>query len=345
MTKNLMTLVMLVGLTSLTACDYFRGDEFKKERSDRAYQSAMDDYRAGRLKEATEGFRKACASNPANPLARFQLACLLQDFEKDYLGAYCAYREFLLQEPNGDKSKIAVTRKAECEKAMSAELAKKHGIGRDAMDEVAQLREKLQKSETRKANLEKQIAETMQRNAELSQDVERLNGLMKSEASAVETGRAVAGAEITEARELLKENDGAPALDRSEAAEAKAVLFGDGADDANTAAGDDASEAKALLAGNDAEGSPLLKQPEGAKERRDAARAAADAAKESAHAAEPARPETYVVQEGDTLYKIARRFYGTTSSAAVRKIQSANKSVISTDFKVKAGQKIVIPAL
>ena len=59
-------------------------------------------------------------------------------------------------------------------------------------------------------------------------------------------------------------------------------------------------------------------------------------------AAEKARrPPTYVVQEGDTLYKIALRFYGRV--AAWRLIRDANKTLISNDGRVRAGQTITLP--
>ena len=47
------------------------------------------------------------------------------------------------------------------------------------------------------------------------------------------------------------------------------------------------------------------------------------------------------MQEGDTLYKIAMRFYGKRS--AWTKIRDANKTVISTDGRVNAGERIVLP--
>ena len=53
------------------------------------------------------------------------------------------------------------------------------------------------------------------------------------------------------------------------------------------------------------------------------------------------RPPTYEVQEGDTLYKIAVRFYG--SIRAWRMIRDANKTLISTDGRVQAGQTIRLP--
>ena len=52
-------------------------------------------------------------------------------------------------------------------------------------------------------------------------------------------------------------------------------------------------------------------------------------------------PDTYVVQEGDTLYKIATRFYGRTS--AWKQIREANKDTISTDGRVRTGMKIRLP--
>ena len=53
------------------------------------------------------------------------------------------------------------------------------------------------------------------------------------------------------------------------------------------------------------------------------------------------RPSTYTVQEGDTLYKISERFYG--SSRMWRHIREANKAIISTDGRVRTGQVLTLP--
>ena len=53
------------------------------------------------------------------------------------------------------------------------------------------------------------------------------------------------------------------------------------------------------------------------------------------------RLKTHVVQEGETLTSIARRFYG--SGKHWRKIQEANRAVISVDGKVDAGTEIALP--
>jgi nucleoid-associated protein YgaU len=85
-------------------------------------------------------------------------------------------------------------------------------------------------------------------------------------------------------------------------------------------------------------GSDMLPaQPEGAKAARDAAREAAKHEKKPSDG----RPETYVVQDGDTLYRIAQRFYGNIK--AWQKIRDANKTIISNDGRVRAGQKIRLP--
>jgi nucleoid-associated protein YgaU len=82
-------------------------------------------------------------------------------------------------------------------------------------------------------------------------------------------------------------------------------------------------------------------QDKDAKAKREAAEKAKAEAAAKVKQAEAARPKTYVVQEGDTLYKIAIKFYNRTS--AWREIQNANKTAISMDGRVKAGQKIVLP--
>jgi nucleoid-associated protein YgaU len=80
----------------------------------------------------------------------------------------------------------------------------------------------------------------------------------------------------------------------------------------------------------------LPEQPQDAKAKRDEKRKVSEKA-----APEAQRPATYVIQEGDTLYKIANKFYGRTS--AWKQIRDANKALITTDGRVKSGDEIKLP--
>lgn len=308
--------LMLTALTSLTACDYVQQAEFKQERGDREYRAAMEDYRAGKIDAAVEGFRKAAVANPANASARFQLACLLQDAKEDYFGAYCAYVEYLAQRPSSEKASLAKSRLIECERKMATVLAAKYGLNaiKDCEAQIATLKEQLRKNEKRTDKLKRDFEFAMQRTAALVQENERLKGFVRAEAKQDAT------------TDLADEVAAAKALQDS-------LPETDGISDV------DLATAKALLAESE-EGSPLLPHDADVKAKRDAARAAE---KESeAHAPKKiVRPETYVIQDGDTLYKIAIRFYG--RSSAWKLIREANKTLISTDGRVRTGQKIVLP--
>ena len=103
--KTTSRLIALIALAGLAACDSRTASEFKQERANRQYQTAMDDYTAGRLDAAVQGFEKVLRADPSNTSARFQLACLQQDSRHDNLGAFCNYREYLQQAPDSDKAR------------------------------------------------------------------------------------------------------------------------------------------------------------------------------------------------------------------------------------------------
>jgi LysM repeat protein len=53
------------------------------------------------------------------------------------------------------------------------------------------------------------------------------------------------------------------------------------------------------------------------------------------------KSQTYVVQDGDTLASISRKFY--KSSARWKKIRDANRSIVDDPGKLKVGQTLTIP--
>ena len=64
-------------------------------------------------------------------------------------------------------------------------------------------------------------------------------------------------------------------------------------------------------------------------------------AEEKASPKVPDHPKTYVVEDGDTLYGVSKRFYG--SIRPWKAIRDANKALISSDNRLKAGDTIVLP--
>jgi len=326
MMKTMKMLATLAILTTLTACDCIGNREFARERADRLYRTAMDDYQAGRLTQAVEGLKEVCGKDPANASARFQLACLLQDFSKDYFGAACAFMEYMMQRPDSDKAKLAKERFAACEKELANTLCSKYGLNSVAEQQklLDAAHAEHKRLEARNKKLSSDLESAMRRIAALSQETDRLKDAMAA-VSEDETASA-ADPEIKTAKNLLDDDDGADA-------------------EASKALDDEKKKAKALLEGDDDEPAPMLSQAPDAKKKRDEAKAKEEAARrEAAAKAEPLhekRPDTYVVQEGDTLYKIAMRFYGRSSAWSF--IRDANKATISMDGRVKTGQKITLP--
>ena len=312
-------MMALMALTILTACDYSARRDIRSERDDRLYRAAMDDYRAGRMEAALSGFEKAVGNDPANASARFQLACLQQDVKKDYLSAYCGYREFLLQHPESDRSKLAKDRMAICEGEMARALATKHGLNSAEKSEkrVADALAEIKALKDRVAAAEKNLGSSQERVRALSAERERLLAAVK--------GMDEVKSEIADSQPILKE---------------KALLEREA--DEEIGRRQDVLSEKRLLEedeGNEVStGSSLIpiRKPKDV-----AVREAPPSAEKKDADKVPARPKTYVVEEGDTLYGIAKRFYG--SILPWKKIRDANKALISSDNRLKAGDTIVLP--
>jgi len=317
------TTMALLALTTLTACDNVGKSSFSKERAEGTYRAAMSDYQAGRLDQAIKGFKKACVANPANASARFQLACLLQDSVKDYMGAFCAYREYLLQCPSSDKARIAADRLAVCEREMAKELTEKYASRavQEAERSAQEANAARIKSETELAKTRAALEAANQQLEALRLEHERLKTFIRDEAEP-ETA----------------------AFHKDELAAAKALM--DQESRKVVAEDDDLAAAKRMVEDDTAEPPPLIVQVPDAKAKRTVQQEAQwQEAQKNAKAADSGaleqRPETYVVQEGDTLYKIAVRFYGRAS--AWQRIRAANRATISTDGRLRVGQKITLP--
>ena len=313
-------------LFTFFGCDYAERRVTEGERADRLYQAAMAEYTAGRLDKSIAGFEKVLKANPGNASARFQLACLLQDHRKDMLGAICNYRVYSALFPNGDKVAIANERAAACERMLAAELLKKYKLGGiAAQDEtIARLKGDSAKLTAELEATKKELDTAKNDLAALRRENERVRRMVLAEASddasegrsKKEEGRSEKGKSETVAlpsEKELVEDEGADVTDR--------VKFS--ADVANLIAEEkDETSERAPFGKTVRQEKPTGKATE----------------QEPPH--EP-RPEYYVVQEGDTLFKLAIRFYGRKSAWTY--IREANKATVSSDGRIKAGQKLRMP--
>ena len=292
-------IIAIAALTILTACDYVVRKDVRAERDDRAYRAAMDDYRAGRMDAAIAGLEKAVRNDPSNASARFQLACLHQDVKKDFLSAYCGYREFLLQQPSSDRSKLARERLAACEKEVARTLSSKYGLNASdgLLKELDVVRAELKTAKARVEVAEKNLAGSQERVRTLSADRDRLLAAVRGEE--VEEGQGGNGMKA-----ILKEKD---------------LLEEDREDEESTES--------SLI--------PVRKPVETVRQEPQKTNAVESAKKV------PDRPKTYIVEDGDTLYGVAKKFYG--SIQAWKLIREANKAIISSDNRLKAGDTIVLP--
>ena len=318
---------------ALTGCEKLDLREQDRDRADGIYRAAMTDYTAGRLAEAQQGFTRVIRANPGNSAARFQLACLLQDHSRDYLGALAQYREYLLQSPKSDKAALATERAELCERLLAPVLAKKFHLQDNAelLAENEKLSAAAEKREKEFADLKLKFEHATARSEALAIENERLRAVMTS-AAAVKPDETAAKPVVVPDATILEEDDGSdPAVI---AADARLLLEEDDGLDPGTVAAD----AKALLAEAESEDESA---PYAETKRAPAASSAS--AKKSGPAEPPheKRPPVYTVQEGDTLYQLAMRFYGRKS--AWRLIQEANKATISTDGRIRAGQEIKLP--
>ena len=322
--KTTSRLIALLALSCLAACDSRTASEFKQERANRQYQAAMDDYTAGRLDAAIKGFEKVLRADPSNTSARFQLACLLQDSRHDNVGAFSNYREYLQQAPDSDKAKMAKERLAICERALAEELAKKMNlIGDSAIaEEIEHSRKELADMKKSRDGLAAKLKESEEGSSKLKSENERLRKLLASLGG--ESGGTPEKADIVSSVKDLLDDEEPAAPTVAALDEAKSL-------NALAEADDDVGTASSLL--------PT--QASDAKEKKKAAEDAAKKAKAEREAKKEAIPDTYVVQEGDTLYKIALRFYGRTS--AWKMIREANKETITTDGRVRTGQTLKLP--
>lgn len=325
-------------IAALTGCDGSSGYQYRHERSDKNYQRGMQEYRAGRIDEAIKHLSEAIKSAPGNASARFQLAVILQESKKDYLGALCNFSEYVRIAEDSDKARIALDRKVICEKLLLGNLAADNGIGIDkkTIDELQTVRKKLLTAEKRLADMTassekdaKRIKTLERENAQFSKMLKRL-GDAEEEAAPLRPKIVVSNPQLDSDDDTAQSEAKVNAVNNHDVTENEKPLTLN-------------PEAKALFEMEEAEGSnsSILPPASPAKE---IVKVKAEPSTPSGFYKTPGlvvKPQYYTVEHGDTLMRIAKKFYG--DKTAWKKIREANKTVVPMSGSVKVGDRLRLP--
>lgn len=305
--------VVALAAVAVCGCDMIKKDASSgNERAGRAYRLAMANFAAGRLDEAINGLEQVLVDDPGNASARFQLACIQHESGSDYLNAVCNYGEYLRFSPRGDKADVARQRRKLCMQMLAADLATRCG----ATNKIpATVQEKLSAAESNAALMTRKVADLERNIASLTAENSRLRRLVGS----VGTDDDLSDPDGA----VLPVGDDESGSDAARLADEATALRDEGRDEAD-AVGTIDPVAPSTSGGMRASGE---KKAAGEKNRR-----------EFVH---EDKPEYYIVKEGDTLYQISLRFYGSTSNW--RTIRDANKAVITPSGRLRVGQRLRLP--
>ena len=320
----------------LTGCD--PSEPSAAERGDRAsrhYAAAMAELQSGHVDAAIKGFEAVVRTEPGNGNAHFQLAALLEDVKKDYLGAIVHYRLYLTIRPKSDKAVVAQDRMKGCETRYAAMLIEKAGVENQFAAELEKLRKEHGQCGKKVAKLSEELDDAKRKIASLEKEV-AMKAKMLERASSIADDQSVAATpkrrmRPTDAELIEDESEGDRVLSSADIKNLRAMLD----EDERTAVPPKTADVTAAADEDEAGRPPLAATNK-------ASSAANPFAKKKEKKA-PGRliPETYTVEEGDTLMRISAKFYGTNHKW--RDIREANKAIISPDGRVKTGQVIKLP--
>lgn len=334
------------------------------ERGSTLYRQAFAAEQSGDIKEAVRLFNKVLIDEPRSYSAHFQLATLLHDHEEDYVGAIYHYKQYLYLRPESEKSSLAQDRIRIAEQLLAPQILKKVGDSVQGISQAHLLKENerlnriITTMEGEKAVLMEGKAAADKELADLRGDNTRLREIlnkMRVSETVAEPGQPI----LKRVEDAIKKGDGDTPATKTDAKSLRALR-----EEASemAAKGDKEAGRKPLVdvPSTDAMIKKVQSRLEGEPEVPAAAKPA-----DSGKAEKPAKSDlsalslfgkedkkdksaksageqrTYVVQPGDSLFRVAEKFYG--DSTQWKKIRDANRTRIDPDGRIRAGQIIVVP--
>ena len=329
-----------------------------RERASRNYATAMDNLQAGRVDQAVAEFEQVLRDDPKLHSAHFQLATLLQDAKKDYIGAIAHYREYRALRPNADKVQMAKDREALCERQLASLLVRKAGLA-NAEEQLRKenelLAEDLRKAKAENAALGEKLEESRKTSKRLGEELATMRRMVNSIGGEAESGASAMKKPVVDPSDaaLLEDDDEEATKPRDRIAmsdDVKALRLEGDEDERKGGMPKLADNPDLVDDLGDATARPFsdtgtkVGAKGGADKPKDSANRALDNLFSGSSGAKPkenSRPSTYTIQPGDTLFRVSERFYG--SSSSWRKIREANKAIIPPDGRLQAGKVIVLP--
>lgn len=341
------------------------------ERGSALYRKAFEAEQSGDLKEAIRLYNRVLIEEPKSFSAHFQLATLLHDHAEDYIGAIYHYKQYLYLRPEAEKSRLAQDRIRIAEQLLAPQILRKVGDSIQGLSQAHLLKEneRLNRIITTLEGEKSVIVESKEaadkERATLRADNVRLREILQkmriqdpasvsSEPLSQRAGDAVNAAEQekpivrsdSKSLRALREEalaiakSGAPTTGRkplvdvpSTEAVLKKVqtkLAGEPESPTHSANPGTASKTEQPERSDKLDKSSLSALSLFGKEE-----------KKEKGAKSGGEQKTYVVQPGDTLFRVAEKFYG--DATHWKRIRDANRTRIDPDGRIRAGQIIIVP--
>jgi len=336
-----------------------------QERTSSLNKKAREAELSGNTKEAIRLYREILVCEPRSFSAHFQLAAMLQDVEQNYIDAIYHYNQYLAFRPSSEKGTLAQERIRIAEQLLAPQILRRVGDSVQGLTqahllkETDRLNQSITKLEGEKSVLLEENETLKKKLASETADAERMRALL----------RKIRGtdAESADVAPLARREVPESSVTRSDMRTLK--------DQAKTTSTDTATRRADVRAMRDEAAVISGAKPQKVQEATTAdetlkkvqARVAAEqaatkrtadipailaplpstqSATTAAHAtktAAPATPEkrTYVVQPGDTLFRVSEKFYG--DATHWKRLRDANRTTIDPDGRIRAGQVIVVP--
>ncbi len=362
--QNYTLCVIITTALLLAGCGKDRIAEAERhERGTSLYRQAITAEQSGNIKEAIKLFNKVLIEEPRSFSAHFQLATLLHDHEEDYLSAIFHYKQYLMLRPDSDKSTLASERIRVAEQMLAPQILKRVGESVQGISQAHLLKEndRLNRAIT---TLEGEKVTLLDAQAQAEKEIERLKGdnerlrdflrKMRVEESAApsdgesarEAGIAArddgktTGTTRTNIRDVkaLREEASALAREGTGSGARKPVIEIPSPDSMMKRVEQKMGE---VPQPPETEVATKPPPPDNATGRELSVMSLFGRDKKEKSATASANQRTYVVQPGDTLFRVAEKFYG--DSTKWKRIRDANRGNIDPDGRIRAGQIITIP--